>query len=694
MGRGRVTWPSILAVGLALSATLSLLPLAGEFEDRGSTLEQLLSADELEEQARILAPFALDAEGLWVVLEGAGDAWSEDRVRALRGELMTVPKVRDVTTGTEAESLLEGSGLRLLRAELAPGANELGEARRLTVACAALLSAAQRDGERAYVLGTPRLRAESWRLARSDLLRGLPLLLLLALVLPWAFFGSLTAGLFALLVAACTCALTLWAQRLLVGPLSSMALLVVPMLWAVATMDALHLVGRTRELARDARPGTGALERARRARRELLAPCLVTSLTSAAGFGTLGLLGESGLIRNLGLSSAVGVLVAYGITFLLGPALLALTAPGRAPRWPVALGLIPIRAARRAPRRWILVWGLLVLAAVACLPRLRVAGAFPEIFDASIELQADLEHLGDAIGTDLAPLEISLEAVDETGRRASVVVSAALALSRELRTLPGVRAVLPVDLVSDAATLASSSTGLDPGARERELEAILAREELRPWIDATRAHARVQVHLGRGDWGQADALRERLERFDAGMLTHHRLRLAGPGQVAYRVQELGLGDLRQGVRLLGVALVLCIALALGSGRRRPAMTRVGLGFAVSALPLLATAALWAVTGTPWSLTLLPLPGVLLGIAVDDSVHLLWRPRGRGRLRALPAITATTLLVAACVLTLTWSSLAAHRVFGASLAFGLAVALAADLTLLPAVLRRSRRRSLR
>jgi predicted RND superfamily exporter protein len=93
--------------------------------------------------------------------------------------------------------------------------------------------------------------------------------------------------------------------------------------------------------------------------------------------------------------------------------------------------------------------------------------------------------------------------------------------------------------------------------------------------------------------------------------------------------------------------------------------------------------------------------VLLGLAVDDTVHLLWPARrggrgasrgvSRGAARAGPALLATTAVLAACIASMTLSGLRVNRELGLLLPAGLLLALACDLSLVPALLRGSSRR---
>lgn len=672
------------AILLAALALLGLAKLADEFEDRGATLEQLLPRAEAEQLEQATAPFAKHGELVLVALVGQSGAWEDERLVALEHALVDIPGV----AGAHELSFLRGKtrdpALRVLGVRIAGGALRLAEARRLDTDLAGVLANARHAGERAYAVGRPRLRAESWRLARRDLARLLPVLALLALGIPWVFLGSPGAGLFALLVAAVTSALTLWGYRLAAGPLNPLALLVVPLLWAIATTNALHFAGRVRAFA--AR-GLALAECLRRARAELVAPCWTTTLTTAAGLGGMAAFGHAGLARELGFVSALGTLAAHPLTFVVCAPLAALAVgPTSPPRWPMALGLGLVRRARHAPRRWILAWCLLALVALVGLFRLRIANAFPHVFASGVGLECDLAHLAGALGTDLNPLEIVVVPTDEAGRQPAALLSAVLALAHELHAHPEVRLVLPNDGIEAGSLEGLEFAGLDPRAREAELERLFAREELAPWIDAAAGRALLQVHLAPTTWGTKNQLLDRIRHFGATMLGHHALRLAGTGYTTQRVEELGLRDLASGALLAAFAIAAVLGVALRNLRAW------AIALASSTVPLLLVAGLMGLASIPWSVALLPLPGVLLGIALDDSIHLLWRPRGRERFAALPACLATTALVAGCLGTLAWGSLEANRILGSLLALGLGIALAADLTLLPALVRESRRRS--
>ena len=146
-----------------------------------------------------------------------------------------------------------------------------------------------------------------------------------------------------------------------------------------------------------------------------------------------------------------------------------------------------------------------------------------------------------------------------------------------------------------------------------------------------------------------------------------------------------------GLTVAAIAVVLCVV--LGS-------LRAGLVALVpTVLPVVVCLGAMGWTGIPVNMTTAMMLSVTLGIAVDDVVHYLWRFRealdqtgdydaavrvahaGVGR-----ACVFTTVVIAGGFWILTLSNFLPTAYFGGLLGFTMCGALAADLILLPALLR--------
>jgi predicted RND superfamily exporter protein len=95
--------------------------------------------------------------------------------------------------------------------------------------------------------------------------------------------------------------------------INALLVLVVPVIWTIATLDAFHLYSRTVIHARRNCPNP-----AKSASRALFLPCLLTTVTTAGCFLTLTLLDTSPLTISFGIWSTAGAV----LTFTVGTKLL------------------------------------------------------------------------------------------------------------------------------------------------------------------------------------------------------------------------------------------------------------------------------------------------------------------------------------------------------------------------------------
>ena len=192
-----------------------------------------------------------------------------------------------------------------------------------------------------------------------------------------------------------------------------------------------------------------------------------------------------------------------------------------------------------------------------------------------------------------------------------------------------------------------------------------------------------------------------VEHFGQTMLEQHRLRLGGPAFLYHAAEREGVRGVEQSIALELVLLTLTFALTLRSARM------VGIAVVVNLTPVAVLIGAMAALKIPWSLGLLGVPVIVLGLAIDDTVHLTWQlrggavsARGAGVLQALRrhagAVLSTAALLAGSLGSLALSGFRVNQQLGLLLPLGLALAVAAELTLLPALaqLRIRKRRSAR
>jgi predicted RND superfamily exporter protein len=143
------------------------------------------------------------------------------------------------------------------------------------------------------------------------------------------------------------------------------------------------------------------------------------------------------------------------------------------------------------------------------------------------------------------------------------------------------------------------------------------------------------------------------------------------------------------VRGFGVSIALILVLL---GLAMKSLRRVLLAIPANAVPVAFMLGLMGLTGIPLDVASATIASVILGLVVDDSVHLLRRRPGVGLLDAMRVsaresggtLLMTTLLLAAGFLVLALAEIRSIAWFGALASFALITAILSDLLLLPAL----------
>jgi predicted RND superfamily exporter protein len=501
--------------------------------------------------------------------------------------------------------------------------------------------------------------------------------------------------------------------------------IVLPLLvLTIGFTDALHVVVAAAREARRAQRvhgswGTTAAERGAtlaRAVAELAWPCFLTSLTTAVGFSSLAM-ARNPMVRDFGWSCALGTAVTFVCVLsslpLLGRTGLARALPhvrpptfdashgefgqgdgrGMGPAAGAARGNWAARAVGhglelvlRAPRTLASIGVALLVALALTAARLEPdRRAATDLADGSEAVEVlrrvDVE-LGGAF-----PVQVRLRWDEHT--RLDVVVAAARVAREALASEPLVEAGLGLDSVVDTFTLARPGLA----AFDAAVLGLLPAQWTAPVVDLAGRQA--LLHARVPDVGSA-ALVPRfaaLEEALAARLPSGVTASVTGLHVAYlrSVRELA-GDLARSLALAGTLILITIGTAFRS-------VRLGLVSVLpNVLPLAAAAAGLALGGGELDISALTALTLSLGIATDDTIHVLTRwqaARAAGRapvdaarfavLHSLPALALTTVTLSAAFGLLLTSSLPTLRTFGLLSATTLVAAFVADVWLLPAML---------
>lgn len=565
-----------------------------------------------------------------------------------------------------------------------------------------------RPGETAHLEGFAVTNDTVLGLIRSDLGRFVPLSFAAVLLGLGVVFRRLLPALLGVVLMALAVTWTLGSMALLSIPVSFVSSVIPVVILVVCVGDAVHLLARYRARLSRGQPQADAL---RDALDEVGAACFYTSATTAAGFASL-VGSQVEIVRELGIPLALGTVAAWLITVLLLPPLLLWAPPLPAPLEGPAvgrrrlLGGLADLLARRGGRV-ALIWLALGLGALALLPRLSRETRLLEAFDADHPLIQTRRLFEQRMGG-VAPLEVLIESPTPGRVLDPDVLRALHRLGDQLRgerfrALGLLHVCSLADLIADAqwtfdardpalrGRLPDSRAG---AAQLRFVYGMGERDPTRDYVDGADdpTALRLQLRIENLYTSQLRTLEDEVERAArAALPSDLSLALTGKALMFQDNVETLVQGMLSSLGLAAVSVGLLIACAAGSLRLAL------LALVPNALPILLVFGVMVLTGTALNLSTSVICTIMLGIAVDDTIHFLaahQERRARGEpdpVRATLIETGSSLALTSALLVVGFSVLLAsnfpaNRTFGALLAVTVGLALLADLTLLPVLLR--------
>lgn len=476
--------------------------------------------------------------------------------------------------------------------------------------------------------------------------------------------------------------------------LDLVTVVLLPLLFVVALATAVHVLMEFRR-----RRGTGSVaEAVLETFRVKSWPVLLTGVTTAVGFGSL-TLSPVPPIRSLGAWSAFGLALSTFAAFTLLPALIALRrlkacrrqvqqreGGGRSGRWGAGWGVDwGGRWATWSIRRRRMVFGAFAvgaLVAVAGLPRLHVDTNLLSYFapehtlhgqlatvegfgfgSAQVDLWIECEP-GSCAGFDVAD---RLDQLDQLGR-----------LTRALRLVPGVRGAIGPDDVR--------LWILEPDGRTWfRWQAVL--QTLPPPGHAAR------IALFAPSSSPLAPVLDRAESLAKEAFPNATVWVTGPYPLVVAAQRSLLRTMW--LSLGTTALAIAVILLLVSER----LAYVMVALAASLWPVLVVLGSLGWTGVPVEATTVMIAAVVLGLSVDDTLHVFGhlrhrqaspRPDPRSDIVSALGLVAPSLALSTAILVVGFLACAGSDLmpvarFGLLSAAALVLALGADLLLVPAAL---------
>ena len=526
----------------------------------------------------------------------------------------------------------------------------------------------------------------------------------------WLLTRSLVATAATLLTVGLGLVFTFGVLGWLGWPQDSVLQVLATVLLIVGVCDAVHLLARLRlELAATAGSrGRGSLDAAlRRAGAAVAAPCLLTSATTAGAFASFAT-SDLATFARFGAISAFGVVACLLLTFTMLPLVIRAVGPGRGLRrplrpgrgWPALQRAIAGAALRRAGTIAFASTVLLLVCFVLWIGWLRVDTDIEAMYGERSRVTRWIRFVESRFpGIDGLEVELSLppfvEVEDPAAFRALARVEAVLEERPELgspRSVRGLVSRLNRLLHGDDPRYEAPGHSVAANAELLELVAFEDPELLTPWVAPDRRRLRVSAE-GASDSadGRAAFLEGVAARLAAVLPPGFRFDLTGP----LVLERDWVGSIeRTQLRSFGAAAA--VLFVAGFLFYRSAVLAV-LAALPALLAVVVTLGVMAAAGLALDVGRVMIAAVVLGIGVDDAIHLLFDYRrerqagadaavamARSLERVGPALVVTSLALAAGFLTLLLSSWQTIASFGFLVSLAVLGALAGSLFLLPAL----------
>ncbi len=565
-------------------------------------------------------------------------------------------------------------------------------------------------GHHFYIAGRPHVRSQAYHLMTRDMGTLIPVAVMIAAFTMWLMMGSLYGALIPLV--SCLMA-TLWvfgAMATLQIDINLITLVLGSMMICIGSVYGVHVYARYEVIAAEAvNPRAAALDCLRYVR----TPVLMAGLTTCIGFAAL-------LLTDIPATNELG---AFSILGVASVTLISLTGV------PAALLLLPVRrrgdlqAARKSAfNSWLdallgrvervaigysgsvlVVSGILVVGALFMIPRIVIDTDVITFFLEDSPVRTDFAAVNRLL-TGAVPIYVPISGNEGGDFRKPETLEKVARLQSQLESVPGVTQVLSsvdfIRLVNRAVMEGEESEYRIPDSRAGVAEAtfLLPKSKLRRFSTSNHSRGNLIVRTGEAGSAKVRALEERIRGVLAGASLPDGFAAEVTGN-AILLNRSADGISRNQATQVGfaaVSILILICLVFRS-------IRTGLiAMVPNIVPVLIFFGILGLGVAPLSLPTSLIGSIALGIAIDDTMHFLVAYRERRIRGATPEAAAagcirqvgrpvfmTSVMLVVGFLVVLASGFATLREFGYLTALTMAICLATDLLLLPALLVRVR-----
>jgi predicted RND superfamily exporter protein len=631
----------------------------------------------------------------------------------IRGDSVEAEEREELLRGLERSGLLEGTLVSesrqtaVVAAFLGPERTEIEVVQPVVARLQQLIvENPPPTGVRVALAGIPYIRVHVVEKMLGDQIRLLPLAILISTMLLLLTFRWIPGVIGANTGVGLAIVLMLGGMSFFGEPFNIINQMLPILLIIIGMNDAIHLVAR---YAEELQHTGDRLEAARRTIKSMTVACFLTSFTTAIGFGTL-IVSRTEILRRFGVTAAIAVMIAYVVMILVIPAALSFIKMPKKSVVATHEGKLDIWIDRwvglsmKAPKVTLGIGAALIAFFFWGTTRVHVDTMLLETFPEHTEIHQQIKLLERELDGVL-PFEILLRS--ETAGRFDdpELLNALDAFMVELRQQP---AVLSATTYSDVLHEVWVAWSDDPARRDRpfasiaqvaQLASLLEDAESDPTTEyVTRDRTALRINVQVGDVGSRAAmvLSEEASGRLAAVLSPYpdvRFDLTGDAFSGSRGLESLISDMTSNLLLAMVIIFGVMTLLFRS-------LRMGLlSIPPNLIPLLGTAAWMGFRGIYLNTTTVIVFSIAIGLAVDDTIHMLSRfreelPRARNVEDAVHraargsgrAVLMTSLMLLGGLGTMAFSSFVPIRLFAELMASTIFFAVIGDLTLIPPLLK--------
>lgn len=469
--------------------------------------------------------------------------------------------------------------------------------------------------ERAFLTGPLAMQSKAIELSRRDLLFSVLAVALSGIILFSFIYKSWRTIAAAVLVTMSGVSFALGIMAILRVSLSQFALMAIPILAAVGFENAVYFIGHFTNEKNAGADDTQALSKMFQS---CTTPCLWAVITTIAGFATL-LLSDISQIRSIGLIIVTGIPFVLIASLTLLPSVLV----GIKKQPPVTPGPFLTATIKKYPilLAFVLIVSTLVLSYGIRFVHLRFD--FPRIFKTGTPPQIQLAEMDEKLFGG-ASFEILMQTTDGTDfsdpEKFKLIQSMQMAMGL---TAPVATIISPIDIGITAYVLENGipkNTKTLRNERTRILRKIRASDDalLRHWLSKDLKKVRIHVRVRTDKQEYYDKMIQALNYLKGRFATVGvDVSWSGLALLYKDMEKKMLAELIRNCTMAFVTVCLLLIVLFRS-------VKWGLlAMIPNVLPILITMGIMGWAGTNFSLALMILPAVGLGLIVDDTIHIMW-----------------------------------------------------------------------